>query len=70
MGQPGYYSDGQTRVTETMTQSKTANNPSGYAADVEEVTRIYIDSWNAGFGQLLSQADRTVTADLVGTLES
>ena len=26
---------------------------------------IYIDSWNAGFGELLSQADRTVTPDLV-----
>ena len=34
-------------------------------ADVDEVTRIYIDSWNAGFGELLSQADRTVTPDLV-----
>ena len=34
-------------------------------ADVDEVTRVYIDSWNAGFGELLSQADRTVTPDLV-----
>ena len=33
--------------------------------DVDEVTRIYIESWNAGFGELLSQADRTVTPDLV-----
>ena len=34
-------------------------------ADVDEVTRIYIDSWNAGFGELLSQADRMVTAELL-----
>lgn len=34
-------------------------------ADVDEVVRIYIDSWNAGFGKLLSQADRTVTPDLI-----
>ena len=27
--------------------------------------RIYIDSWNASFGELLSQADRTVTPELV-----
>ena len=27
--------------------------------------RIYIDSWNAGFGALLSQADRTVTPALI-----
>ena len=33
--------------------------------DVDEVTRIYIDSWNAGFGELLSRADRTVTPELV-----
>ena len=33
--------------------------------DVDEVTRIYIDSWNAGYGELLSRADRTVTPDLV-----
>ena len=34
-------------------------------ADVDEVTRIYIDSRNAGYGELLSRADRTVTPDLV-----
>lgn len=34
-------------------------------ADAEAVVRIYIDSWNAGFGALLSQADRTVTPDLI-----
>ena len=34
-------------------------------ADAEIVVRIYIDSWNAGFGALLSQADRTVTPDLI-----
>ena len=33
--------------------------------DVDEVTRIYIDSWNAGYGELLSRVDRTVTPDLV-----
>ncbi len=34
-------------------------------SDVDEVVRIYIDSWNASFGELLSQADRTVTPDLI-----
>lgn len=34
-------------------------------ADVDEVVRIYIDSWNAGFGKLLSRADRAVTPDLI-----
>ena len=34
-------------------------------ADVNEIVRIYIESWNAGFGNLLSQADRTVTPDLI-----
>ncbi|MDE3000065.1 MAG: GNAT family N-acetyltransferase [Gemmatimonadota bacterium] len=34
-------------------------------ADAEIVARIYIDSWNAGFGALLSRADRTVTPALV-----
>ena len=34
-------------------------------ADAERVVRIYVDSWNASFGELLSQADRTVTPDLV-----
>ena len=33
-------------------------------ADAETIVRIYIDSWNAGFGSLLSQADRTVTPAL------
>lgn len=33
--------------------------------DTEAVVRIYIDSWNASFGELMSQADRTVTAELV-----
>ena len=35
------------------------------AADVNEVVRIYVESWNAGFGKLLSQADRAVTPDLI-----
>ena len=34
------------------------------AADTEAVTRIYIDSWNASFGPLMSQANRTVTCEL------
>ena len=38
---------------------------SASAADAEVVVRIYIDSWNASFGELLSQADRTVTPELV-----
>lgn len=33
--------------------------------DTETVVRIYIDSWNAGYGELMLQADRTVTQDLV-----
>ena len=32
--------------------------------DTEAVARIYIDAWNAGCGELMSQADRTVTPDL------
>ena len=50
---------------ETMTQSKPLTIRPATPADVDEVTRIYIDSWNAGFGELMSQADRTVTPDLV-----
>ena len=38
---------------------------SATSADAETVVRIYIDSWNAGFGALLSQADRTVTPALI-----
>lgn len=34
-------------------------------ADVDEVVRIYVESWNAGFGELLSQANRSVTPDLI-----
>ena len=34
-------------------------------ADIDEIVRIYIDSWNAGFGKLLSPDDRTVTPGLV-----
>ena len=33
--------------------------------DAEIVARIYIDSWNAGFGDLMSQPNRTVTPDLL-----
>ena len=33
-------------------------------ADTEVIVRIYIDSWNASYGELLSQADRTVTEEL------
>ena len=35
------------------------------AADAEAVARLYIDSWNAGFGELLEQSDRIVTSELV-----
>ena len=38
---------------------------SAVQADAEIVARIYIDSWNAGFGELLSQANRTVTPKCV-----
>ena len=37
---------------------------SATSADAETFARIYIDSWNAGFGALLSRADRTVTPAL------
>ena len=33
-------------------------------ADTEIIARIYIDSWNAGFGALLSRADRIATPEL------
>ena len=33
-------------------------------ADTDVIVRIYIDSWNAGYGSLLSNADRTVTVEL------
>ena len=33
--------------------------------DAEAVARIYIDSWNTGFGDLMSQPNRTVTTELV-----
>ena len=32
--------------------------------DAGAITRIYIESWNAGFGELLSRADRAVTPEL------
>lgn len=38
---------------------------SALQADAEIVARIYIDSWNAGFGELLSRANRTVLADSI-----
>ncbi len=37
---------------------------SATTADTEAIVHIYIDSWNASFGTLLSQADRTVTPEL------
>jgi N-acetylglutamate synthase-like GNAT family acetyltransferase len=33
--------------------------------DAEVVTRIYIESWNAGFGELLGHPNRSVTPELV-----
>ncbi|MYD61613.1 MAG: GNAT family N-acetyltransferase [Gemmatimonadetes bacterium] len=38
---------------------------SATAVDAEVVTRIYIDSWNAGFGELIEQSNRIVTSELV-----
>jgi len=34
--------------------------------DAETVARIYVESWNASFGALLSRTDRTVTQELLG----
>ena len=34
-------------------------------ADAEVVARIYVDSQNAGYGELLSWADRTATSELI-----
>ena len=34
-------------------------------ADVDVVVRIYVDSWNAGFGELISRANRIVTPELI-----
>ncbi len=34
-------------------------------ADADIVVRIYVDSWNTGFGELLSRANRTVTPELI-----
>ena len=33
-------------------------------ADTEVIVRIYIDSWNASYGELMSRADRTVTEEI------
>ena len=46
------------------TRSGLAIRPAS-AADAETVARIYVDSWNVSFGELLSRTDRTVTPDLV-----
>ena len=52
-----------------MSQNRTPGLPptirSATAADGEVVARIYVNSWNAGFGELLSRANRTVTPDLI-----
>ena len=34
--------------------------------DAEIVARIYVETWNASFGELLSRTDRTVTPELLG----
>ena len=51
-----------------MKQNSTTDLPTNIRSatvdDAEAVTRIYIESWNAGFGELLSQANRTVTPEL------
>ncbi len=36
---------------------------SASTTDAEAVARIYIDSWNAGFGELIEQPDRIVTPE-------
>ena len=38
---------------------------SAAAGDAEAVTRIYVDSWNAGFGNLIQRSHRIATAELV-----
>ena len=38
---------------------------SATAADAKVVARIYVDSQNAGYGELLSWNDRTVTSELI-----
>ncbi len=38
---------------------------SARVADAEVVARIYIDSWNAGFGGLLLQPNREVTPEFI-----
>ncbi|MDE0041548.1 MAG: GNAT family N-acetyltransferase, partial [Candidatus Poribacteria bacterium] len=52
-----------------MKQDRTQELPvtirSAVQDDAEIVARIYIDSWNSGFGELLSRANRTVTSDLI-----
>ena len=39
---------------------------SASGVDAETVARIYVDSWNASFGELLSRTDRSVTPELLG----
>ncbi len=52
----------------SLKQSRTQGLPptirSATADDAEVITRIYIESWNVGFGEILSRADRTVTPEL------
>lgn len=38
---------------------------SAAVSDTEVVARIYIDSWNAGFGELILHPNRTVTPELI-----
>ena len=38
---------------------------SARAADAETVARIYVDSWNASFAELLARTDRTAEPELV-----
>lgn len=51
-----------------MKQETTAGLPptirSATVDDTEAIARIYIESWNAGFGEVLSRADRIVTPEL------
>lgn len=54
---------GQTRRPNNTTHPLTIRPAS--PTDTDAVTRIYITSWNAGFGPLLDSPNRRVTPDLI-----
>ena len=51
-------------MTQVTTAASSTTVQPATTSDTETIARIYIDSWNASFGELLSQADRTVTIEL------